>query len=147
MFQKWDIIYTSRFPESVQCKKCEHYFSISKHACQSCGMENNVSSIVAKIRPIVLWLDQKNWFKSMAFAIPVSTTDVLQQDAFNHVVKLENYSFTHSDKKYHQPMRAIVHQATRIDGNVLDTNKLIGKITDVITQQQIEEKLLNWIFP
>lgn len=43
-------------------------------------------------------------------------------------------------------MRAIIHQATRIDGCVLNTNRLIGKITDSVVKTKIEDKLIDWIF-
>ena len=43
-------------------------------------------------------------------------------------------------------MRAIIHQATRIDGNVLSQQKIIGKLTNEIKMKKIDDKLFNWIF-
>ena len=43
-------------------------------------------------------------------------------------------------------MRAMIHQSTRIDGNSLSLDKIIGKVTDNIKKEQIENKLFDWIF-
>lgn len=147
MFKKWDIVFSTRFPETIQCTnfKCRRNFSIAKHQCDYCKTENNVSSIVAKPRPIIVWLDQRLWHKSMAFGIPLSLTNIIE-DPYNHMVLLQHYLFSHTDKTYNQPMRAIIHQATRIDGNTLNKDKIIGTITDKITQDAIENKLLDWLF-
>lgn len=68
------------------------------------------------------------------------------EDRFNEIVKINDYTFLHRDITYKVPMRAIICQATRIDGNALSQNKLIGKITDVNLMSKIENKLSNWIF-
>jgi hypothetical protein len=43
-------------------------------------------------------------------------------------------------------MRAMIHQATRIDGNVLNSEKVIGRLTNTVKMKRIEDKLFNWIF-
>lgn len=144
-FSKWDIIYTSKFPESVQCRNCGNYFMPCVSKC-NCGHENNISSIVNKIRPVLLWIDKLNWFESMAFAIPLSTTNSMLENKFNEPISIADYKFIHKDKKYERPMRAMIHQSTRIDGNTLLINEVIGILIDNVKRGKIENKLLNWIF-
>jgi hypothetical protein len=143
-FSKWDIIYTSKFPEAVRCSKCGNFFMPCHSNCE-CGHKNNISSIVAKVRPVLLWIDKYNWRESMAFAIPLSKTNIMEND-YNEPIYLPDYDFIHKDKKFNLPMRAMIHQATRIDGNVLKGDKIIGKLTDTVKMHKIEEKLFNWIF-
>ncbi|MDP3764566.1 MAG: hypothetical protein Q8Q95_03010 [bacterium] len=145
MFNKWDIIFVTKFPEIISCSKCNRPFSILDYPCQFCGNKNIVTNIIAKPRPAILWLDQVSWFKSMAFAIPLSKSGMIE-DRFNEIIKISDYTFLHSDITYRVPMRAVICQATRIDGNVLSQNKLIGKITDTNLMNKIENKLLNWVF-
>lgn len=147
MFSKWDIIYISRFPETVKCSgnTCGRHFSLLKYNCPYCGYSNTVSNLTAKTRPILLWVGQTKWHESMTFAIPLSASNLIN-DTHNAIIYLPDYAFLHSDQKYHRPMRAVIHQATRIDGNVLNSKKLIGKITNQILQDQIDNKLLNWLF-
>lgn len=146
MFNKWDIIYTSRFPESVKCrnKHCGTYFNISHYYCPKCNCKNRVSNIIAKIRPILLWIDQSNWFQSMTFGIPLSAK--IYEDKYSHPILLNDYVFLHSDAIYHKPMRAVIHQATRVDGNVFRNDMLIGKINNSVVQYNIENKLFEWIW-
>ncbi len=147
-FKKWDILFIPKFPEMIQCSnsRCGRNFSISNYSCPYCGADNLISNIVSKSRPIILWLDQSYWFQSMAFAIPLSKSRIYS-DRLNEVIKLTDYQFLHTDTIYREPMRAIIHQSTRIDGNVLSNNRIIGKITNRVSQDKIENKLLNWIFP
>lgn len=145
-FKKWDIIYISRFPESIPCKKCKKHFMIANHRCSYCQTLNNVSSIIAKIRPAILWIDQSRWFESMSFAIPLSTSRPEIVRTYDEPIALSQYSFLHKNIKFHRPMRAVIHQATRIDGCVLQAPWLLGKITDVVVQKKIEDKLFNWLF-
>lgn len=147
-FSKWDIIYTSKFPESIQCKNpiCKKYITVSDTFCPHCQGANNISNIISKIRPVILWIDQVDWYQSMAFAIPLSATNPYTQDLYNEPILLTHYSFLHTDSQYKKPMRAVIHQSTRIDGNVLDKTKIIGKITDTVVQGKIENKMLKWIF-
>ncbi len=146
-FNKWDIVFSPKFPETICCKnpKCKKFFSIVKHHCDFCNTENHVSNIVSKARPVIIWIDQSRWYQSMAFAIPLSASSLLN-DSFNHIILLEHYTFEHKDTTYNKPMRAIIHQATRIDGNVLSQDKFIGRITDKFLQNTIENKLLEWLF-
>lgn len=144
MFSKWDIVYISRFPETIKCS-CRRYFSILSYPCPHCGINNNVSNIMAKTRPILLWIAQARWHESMAFAIPLSSSNLIN-NIYNQIIYLPDYAFLHSDPNYKRPMRAVIHQATRIDGNVLNTNRLIGKIVNLTLQSEIENKLLNWLF-
>lgn len=145
MFQRWDIVYAAKFPDTIQCSRCHNHFSIVKHNCSHCGHENLVSHLIGKPRPIVVWTNQENWVDSMSFGIPTSATK-LRSDPVNEIVLLPHYSFQHSNKALHQPMRVIISQSTRIDGNALAKNQLVGKITDLVVQKRIEEKLFNWIF-
>lgn len=82
----------------------------------------------------------------MAFGIPISTTQPLIENKCNQPILLEHYLFLHQDKTYLRPMRAMIHQATRIDGNALSGKKLIGAINDKIVQEKIQTKLFDWLF-
>jgi hypothetical protein len=143
-FSKWEIIYTSKFPESVKCVSCGNFFMPCNSNC-SCGHQNNISGVVDKVRPILLWIDKHNWRESMSFAIPLSSSKLADND-YNEIIYLEDYSFVHKDEKFHRPMRAMIHQATRIDGNVLNSEKVIGRLTNTVKMKRIEDKLFNWIF-
>lgn len=147
MFSKWDIIYASKFPDTVKCDnlKCGLNFSIEKHTCPHCNKINNISNIVAKTRPIILWHDQLKWFRSMTFGIPLSTSR-LENDSLNQVVYLSDYQYLFPDNKFQNPMRAIICQASRLDGSALKTNMLIGKLTNSVVQTEIEDKLFSWLF-
>ena len=145
MFTKWDILFVTRFPDTILCKTCHRNFSITKHACEYCSTENHVSSFVAKPRPAILWIDQTRWRDSMAFAIPLSASRFFD-DSHNHIVLKEHCSFTHHDNKYQVPRRAMIHQSTRIDGNTLRTNNKIGLLDDHVVRTLIENKLLEWLF-
>lgn len=146
-FKKWDIIYTSRFPETIDCHNasCGSSFFISKYNCPNCNQENNVSNIIAKVRPIILWIDKIHWFKSMTFGIPLSASK-MYDDRYNQIILLSDYTFVHSNNNYHKPMRAVVHQATRFDGNVFRGDMLVGKINNTVIQKKIEDKLLDWLW-
>jgi hypothetical protein len=144
-FEKWDIIYTAKFPESVQCQVCRNYVMPCVSKC-NCGHENNISNIVNKIRPVLLWIDKLNWFESMAFAIPLSTTNSMLENKFNEPIEIKDFNFIHTNKDYFRPMRAMIHQSTRIDGNALPSNEIIGKVTDNVKKEKIENKLFSWIF-
>lgn len=147
MFLKWDIIYISKFPESIVCNNpnCKRNITVSDTICPFCKKGNNISQIVAKIRPIVLWIGQDRWYESMAFGIPLSKSRIIE-NKYNQPILLPHYLFLHKKPIYNQPMRAIIHQATRIEGCVLNKGNLIGRITDKIIQQKIEEKMFSWIF-
>lgn len=147
MFKKWDIIFITRFPDTIQCSnlRCRRSFSITKYFCPHCNKENSVSNIIGKARPIILWLDQTFWSQSMAFGIPLSKAK-FYSDKVNEGIKLSDYQFLHKNPVYNVPMRAIICQATRIDGNVLSSNRIIGKITSSVSKRSIENKLLDWIF-
>ena len=143
-FSKWDIIYASKFPETVKCNNCGDFFMPCKSICK-CGYQNSISNIVDKLRPILLWIDKYDWFQSMSFAIPISSSKILENN-YNEPILLEDFIFIHKNKIYYRPMRAIIHQATRIDGNILSRNKIIGRLTNEVRMKKIEEKLFNWIF-
>lgn len=148
-FNKWDIIYISRFPESIQCvnESCKgRYFSPSEVSCPHCNQLNSLSSIIGKVRPIILWKTQTYWYRSMSFAIPVSSTQPMLETLYDEPIKLEHYSFQHLDPRKHIPMRAVISQSTRIDGNVLNLANKIGSLTDKTVQSKIENKLWDWLF-
>jgi len=111
----------------------------------NCGAENRISNIIDKIRPVILWIDQEGWFNSMAFAIPLNKSRIYE-DNFNEILLLRDYNFIHSNNNYETPMRAVIHQATRVDGNVLKNKNIIGQVTNKVKQKSIESKLFNWIF-
>lgn len=143
-FCRWDIVYPSRYPESILCRKCKNHFTIRNiQECSHCREPNNVSNIIVKIRPLILWVNQDKWFNSMAFGIPLSTSG-FYSDTFNHAIKIEDCTFFQKDKE--KPMRALIFQATRVDGNVLHSKTLIGKLSSSKVKSEIENKLLEWIF-
>jgi hypothetical protein len=144
MFEKWDILWTSKFPEMIQCRACRNHFLPFESKC-SCGSFNRITNVINKVRPVILWTGKKDWFESMAFAIPLSTTGLVEGD-YRSILLLEDYLFSHKDNKYNQPMKVLINQATRIDGNVLSSKKIIGKVTNEKKRAEIEEKLINWIF-
>lgn len=147
-FKKWEIIYISRFPETIKCQHCPNYYSISEHICPHCKKLNNIlTNIIAKPRPFLLWLDKSNWIDSMSFGIPLSTSNLLNITKTNVLIQKNHYIFTHSKSTYNQPMRAIIHQATRVDGNVCERKDVIGIVTDKVIQEEIQNKLFEWLFP
>src|SRR5581483_1393279 len=145
--KKWQIIYAQRFPECVKCSYCSHEFLLSVHACPQCTRPVQISNIIAKTRPILLWTDQKSWSNSMAFSIPLSASNPLHTDDLNQSVQISDCAFYTTDTQYHLPRRAIISQATRIDGGALLSSTLIGEITNEAIKGTIESKLFNWIFP
>ena len=90
--------------------------------------------------------NQIDWIRSMAFGIPLSTTNLDRLTANDVLIQKNHYNFTHKNKDYYQAMRAVIHQATRIDGNVCREKDIIGTLTDKTIQNEIEEKLFHWIF-
>lgn len=79
----------------------------------------------------------------MTFGIPLSSTRYYS-DGHNEAIAIDHCLFF--DKKYEKPMRAILSQATRADGNVLIAKHKVGQITDMTIKINIENKLLNWLF-
>lgn len=143
-FSKWDIVYVSRYPESIKCSACNNHYTINPNQeCSHCKHVNNVTNLIAKVRPMILWIDKSNWYKSMTFGIPLSTSD-FHSDKWNHAINISDCLFF--DSKYEKPMRAVICQATRADGNVVSDRTLVGKITDQVTRLKIENKLLDWLF-
>lgn len=144
-WEKWDMVYVSRYPESVDCESCKQPFLIHTTPCEHCKKDNVVSNIVNKVRPVLLWIGQDRWFQSMSFGIPLSTTNI-HEGKYEHPIYLNHYQFLHRKKERNKPMRVMITQATRIDGMALKKSELIGKLNDIITQRQIENKLMDWIF-
>lgn len=147
-YQRWDIIYPSRYPESVKCTGCNNYFSIpSNQNCPSCNSIENVSNIIDKPRPCVLWIDKARWFDNMTFAIPLSSNPSrLYSNKFNVLVRTDQATFFKGKENYIKPFRAVIFQATRIDGSSFNEHKLIGRITNIFIQEEIEIKLIEWLF-
>ncbi|HZP55809.1 MAG TPA: hypothetical protein VFB03_03515 [Candidatus Saccharimonadales bacterium] len=83
----------------------------------------------------------------MAFSIPLSASNPLHTDDLNQSVQISDCAFYTTDTQYHLPRRAIISQATRIDGGALLSSTLIGEITNEAIKGTIESKLFNWIFP
>ncbi|MCR4330222.1 MAG: hypothetical protein NUV65_06795 [Candidatus Roizmanbacteria bacterium] len=92
---------------------------------------------------MILWIDKIRWYDSMTFGIPLSTSDFFS-DTHNQEIKIEHCIFF--DKRYESPMRAVLAQATRTDGNVLLAKHKVGHIADSTIKTQIEEKLWVWLF-
>ncbi len=102
---------------------------------------------MAKVRPMILWINQTGWYQSMTFGIPLSTTIGKYQyvsDNLNQIIDISDCVFF--DKAYEKPMRAVICQATRADGNVIQSKHFIGKVTDEALKKQIEDKLFAWLF-
>ena len=144
-WNRWDIVFVTKYPEEIDCKGCRRPLSITNEKCTHCGAITNVSSIVAKPRPALLWIDRANWRENITFAIPLSTTR-LAEDDHQHIIKIEHCTFSNPDIKYQVPMRAMIYQSSRVDGNVLREKKRIGVLTDTSVRNAIENKLLSWIF-
>ncbi len=81
----------------------------------------------------------------MTFGIPLSSSSLVD-DSHNQCIYLPEYAFVHADPRYNIPMRAIISQATRVDGNVFNQARLIGNITDLSVRGKIENKLFDWLF-
>lgn len=148
MWSKWDIVYISKFPESIKCtnSSCGKHFMLNpQQACTFCNTPTHVSNIIGKIRPVLLWSNQNDWFDSMAFGIPLSSSDLVE-NMYNELVNINDYTFVHTNNKLHRPMRAVICQSTRIDGCVLNSNSLIGKLTNTTVQDKIQNKLFSWLF-
>lgn len=147
---KWDIVYITRLPETANCtnNKCCRVFSIEPlQKCPYCNKEVNISEIIAKPRPHILWIDKKYWFRSLSFGIPLSKSKPLEENVYNEPIPLQSYAFLHEDTTYYRPMRAIVCQATRIAGNIISERHLLGRLTDETLKKKIESKLIDWLFP
>lgn len=143
-FHKWDIVYPLRYPESILCTSCSRYFSIShSQACSHCKVANNVSNIIVKVRPMILWIDKSAWYKSMCFGIPLSTTQYYS-DKYNHGILIDDCIF--ENPNFSKPHRAVISQATRADGNAFQSTSRIGCINNRMVQDEIEKKLLEWVF-
>ena len=144
-FNKWDIVYPLRYPESIYCEHCRNYFSIPyNQRCSHCNTNHNVSNIIDKVRPAILWVDKTRWFKNMTFGIPISSQ--LYTDNFNEFVAMDQINFITTNLQLIKPFRAVIYQATRIDGSAINEFSLIGKIVDKTIQNKINIKLLEWLF-
>lgn len=82
----------------------------------------------------------------MAFGIPLSKTNPLEDNPYNQYISLNDYVFLHKNSKYRLPMRAIINQSSRIDANVLNKNRHIGRLTDETVKNKIRNKLFEWLF-
>lgn len=145
-FKKWDILYASKFPESVTCPCGKELMVSASEICIHCKRKIAISNIIPKIRPIILWIDQDSWYKSMAFGIPLTRSNPATEDKYNQPIFLPSYSYIYKDAKYHAPMRAVITHATRVDGNVFHSRNLIGRITDTLVQRKLDNKMLDWLF-
>ena len=108
-------------------------------------MSHLISRVVPKVkRPVILWKKQISWYESMTFSIPLSSSHPHIQDHANHFIRIDDCLFHHEDDKI--PRRAMVHQATRIDGNAIVKSGIVGKLTNEVTQKALEDKLFSWLF-
>lgn len=143
-FEKWDIVWPDKYPESINCKSChQDFLNPYIQNCPDCGHPNTVSALVAKHRPLLLWIPQINWYNSMSFGIPLSATG-FYTDNCNQVINISDCVYL--DITQEIPRRAMIAQATRIDIGTFFSFPKKGMVTDIVVQQTIEDKLFNWLF-
>lgn len=142
---KWDIVFVPKFPESIKCTKCQDDFIPFKCNCTSCNQEINISYIIPKQpRPVLIWIDQLNWHKSMAFGIPLSS--IYKPDLFEVLIKPEDCNFLNISQDIVIARAAIINQATRFSGNTINIAKVFGRLIDLVKQEEIHNKLNEWLF-
>jgi len=142
----WEIYWGALFPDFLKCHNCKKQTSTTNIVCDFCNKPVPFNGWLSKVRPVLLFQDQSKWDKSLTFAIPLSTTNPSTDNQYNHPISLTDYSFLHSDSKYHRPMRAQISYATRILGNAIQDKDLIGKVTNKTAMAKIGDKLNEWVF-
>lgn len=142
---KWDMVFVPKFPESIKCTECQNEFIPYKCNCTNCGREINISYIIPKQpRPVLIWIDQLNWHKSIAFGIPLSS--IYKPDLFNVLIKPEDCNFLNPLPDIVIARTASINLATRFSGNTINITKVFGILTDLAIQEKINNKLNEWLF-
>lgn len=142
-FNKWDIVYPMRYPEAIKCA-CGGYLTVEPlQRCIHCGKHVKITNIIAKVRPMILWIGKTSWYRSMTFGIPLSSSYYIS-DNLNEMLDINMCIF--HDRKYERVMRAVICQSTRVDGNVLRNKDRVGVVNDVLIRKRIEDKLFQWLF-
>jgi len=142
---KWDIVNVPKFPESIKCTICQREFIPYKCNCTICNQEINISYIIPKQpRPVLIWIDQLNWHKSIAFCIPLSKT--YKPDLFNVLIKTEDCNFLNDLPTTVIPRTASINQATRFSANTINISQVFGRLTDLVIREEINNKLFDWLF-
>ena len=142
---KWDIVFVPKFPESIKCTKCQDDFIPYKCNCTSCNQEINISYIIPKQpRPVLIWIDQLNWHKSIAFGIPLSFS--YKPDLFNVLIKPDDCNFLDTTPYIVTARTASINQATRFCANTINITKVFARLTDLVKQEEIYNKLNEWLF-
>lgn len=143
--EKWDIAFVPKFPESIRCKLCKKDFIPNKCNCSVCAQETDISYIIPKQpRPVLIWIHQLEWIDSIAFGIPLSS--VHTPGLFKVLIKIEDCSFLDISQDKVKPRTAIINQATRFSGNTINMTKVFGRLTDLVIQEEINNKLFDWLF-
>jgi len=144
--EKWDMVFVPKFPESIKCEHCNNEFIPDKCICANCKKETNFLHLIPKQpRPVLIWLNQLNWHKSMTFGIPLSRT--YKPDLFNILIKPEHCDFFISSPDIEIARTVAINQATRFSGNTINFSEVFARITDKLIQEDIQNKLNNWLFP
>lgn len=147
-FLKWYIFWMCYFPENLSCKKCnENLDQLLRIECPNCNTTNKISNIIPKPRPVVLWIDKPKWCDNITFGIPLST-DIEHFNyygKYNHLIKLDDYEVADDFQDKKEVLRAIINQASRIDGNCINKCKFFGQLKDETTKEKIENKLRKWL--
>ena len=147
LIKKWDIVFAKRFPESLKCTKCQGYYDVSDtQICTHCSSPNRFTELMIKRRPIIVWKSQISWVESMAFGIPLSSTTKWGSGLFSVGLQITDCSFISNSSDIAKPRRANICQSTRLDGNTLISTRKFGVVTNLVIRDEIENKLLSWIF-
>lgn len=142
---KWDMVFVPKFPESIKCTMCQGDFIPYKCNCANCNQEIDFSYIIPKQpRPVIIWMHQLNWHKSIAFGIPLSKT--YKPDLFNVLIKPEDCNFLNTAPDIVIARTASINQATRFSANTINIAKVFGRLTDLVRQEEINNKLNEWLF-
>lgn len=142
---KWDMISVPKFPESIKCKLCKKDFIPNQCNCPFCGQETDISYIIRKQpRPVLIWIGQLNWIDSIAFGIPLSS--VYTSSLFKVKIKIEDCNFFNIPQEKIRPSTAIINQATRFSGNIINIKKIFGKLTNLVIREEINNKMFEWFF-
>jgi hypothetical protein len=142
---KWDIVFVPKFPENIKCIICQNDFIPYKCNCTICNQETNILYIIPKQpRPVLIWIDQLNWHKSIAFGIPLSS--IYKPDLFNVLIKPEECNFLDTTPNIVIARTASISQATRFSANTINITKVFGRLTNSVKQEEINNKLNEWLF-
>ena len=143
---KWDIIFVSKFPESIKCSNCGDFFIPYFGVCTECNKKIRISRVMPKKRPVLIWISKSKWHKSMAFGIPLSKDVRKLTKNYDQLIEIKDCKYLNTNPIYQIPRNAAINQATRIDGNNLNSNDIIAKLTNEVIKNLIQDKLIEWLF-